>query len=126
RALQKEPADRYASAGALLQDLVALSPTPATRAGTAVMIGAGAPDPARRKWLTAIAAVLVVAIVGGWFAYRNARARWARTTALPQIAALINKEQFAAANRLLRQIEPYMTDDPEFVKLRSGFLLPTI
>ena len=53
RALQKEPADRYASAGALLQDLVALSPTPATRAGTAVMIGAGAPDPARRIWCPA-------------------------------------------------------------------------
>jgi dienelactone hydrolase len=127
RALQKEPADRYASAGAFLQDLAALSPTPSTRsAGTAVMIGAATPGPARGKWLIAVAALLLVAAVGGWFAYRNARVRWARTTALPQIAELIKKEQFAAANRLVRQVEPYMTDDPEFVKLRSGFLLPTI
>jgi len=126
RALQKEPADRYASAGALLQDLAALSPAAATRtAGTAVPLVATAARPARGKWVTAIAALLVVAAVGGWVAYRNARVRWARTTALPRIADLIKKEQVAAANRLVREIEPYMADDPEFVKLRTAFLLPT-
>jgi formylglycine-generating enzyme required for sulfatase activity/dienelactone hydrolase len=125
RALRKEPADRYASAGALLQDLEALSPTAATRTvGTAVQTGTAAPKPSRTKWLGGVAGLMVVVAAAGWFVYRNARVRWARTTALPQIAGLIDKEQFAEANRLLRQIEPYLADDPEFAKLRGWFLLP--
>jgi dienelactone hydrolase len=126
RALQKEPVDRYDSAGALLRDLEAFRPVTITRqTGTTAVPHAVSVTAARGKWLLAIAALAIVVSAAGWLVYRNSRVRWARTRALPQIAELIQKEQFAAANRLLRQIEPYMVDDPEFVKLRSGFLFPT-
>jgi len=126
RALRKDPADRYASAGVLLQELEALAPTAASRTtGPAELAGTEARTPLRARWLGAVAAVLVVVAAAGWFVYRNARVRWARTTALPQIEELINKEQVTEANRLVRQIEPYMADDPEFVRLRNWFLVPT-
>jgi eukaryotic-like serine/threonine-protein kinase len=125
RALQKEPGDRYASGGELLQDLDTFRSSTATRdTGSTLVSGAVLPKPARAKWLAAITALLVVVGAAGWFVYHNSRVRWARTKALPQTAELIQKEQYGAAFRLLRQIEPYLSDDPEFVKLRGGFLYP--
>jgi eukaryotic-like serine/threonine-protein kinase len=50
--------------------------------------------------------------------------RWARTVALPQLVELIRKEEPTAAFRLLREIEPYLSDDPQFVKARAAFLYP--
>jgi dienelactone hydrolase len=127
RALQKEPGDRYDSAGALLRDLDTLRPATATRhIGTTEVSSAVPPKAARAKWLAAVAALLIVAAAAGWFVYRTSRIRLARTQALPQIAALIQKEDVAPAFRLLRQIEPYMSDDPEFVRLRDAFLFPTV
>jgi formylglycine-generating enzyme required for sulfatase activity/predicted esterase len=125
RALQKEPSARYESGGALLRDLDAFRPSTATRhtASTAAT-GAVPARPARATWIAAVTALLVVVAAAGGFVYRNSRVRWARTQALPQTAELIQKEQFAAAFRLMREIEPYLSDDPEFVRLRNAFVFP--
>ena len=123
RALDKDPAARYASAGELLEALDAVrEPRVATAAHAQPAPAAARPI---GRWAV-IAAVLVVAGAAAWFAYRSSRVRWARTTALPRVSELIQKEQFAEAFRLLRQIEPYVPDDPDFVTVRTGFLLPVV
>jgi dienelactone hydrolase len=126
KALQKEPKDRYATASELLRDVDTLrAPTVSLTAGHVSVSEPTARPSNRRRLAIAAAATIAVLSVGGWFLYRNARVRWARQQALPQISDLIQKEQYAAAFRLMHQAEPYVRDDPEFVKLQSGFLYPT-
>ena len=123
KALRPEPSDRYASAQAFLDDVEAVR----ARTATARIMPPDAiesPRASRRGIVAAVAgAVLVLAAALVWFAVHNARLKSARQR-LPELAKLIETEQFALAYRLMRQVEPYLTDDPAFEKLRSGFLYP--
>jgi dienelactone hydrolase len=124
RALQKQPQNRYASAQVFLQEIETLR---TSRVSTATMpAGPHAAAGVRKRGPMVIAAALVIAVaaLGSWATYRNSRVRWARTKGLPQTVELIQKEQPGAAFRLLREIEPYLSDDPEFIKLRKAFLYP--
>jgi len=120
RALEKEPAARFASAGALLHELDAL------RAAATVATTEVAARAARRGPVRAIvaAAAAVVVVAGGWFGYRQLQVRRVRTQMLPRAADLIQKEQPEAAYRLIRQLEPVLAGDADYAKLREGFLLP--
>ena len=124
RALQKEPGARYASAGALLQDVEPLRAPQLTTARHATSTVA---PPARAgRWAIAsgIAVLVLIATLAGWLLYRNSHERWARRQGLPQVAELIRREQYAAAFRLIGEIQPYLADDPEFVRVRDGLLFP--
>ena len=120
KALQKEARNRYAIAADFLRDLEALRAptTPLTSARTAIA------EPERRasvrRRLAIIAIALIAVALGGWFAYRQAQIRAARQT-LRQAAALVEKQRFSDAFMLLRQVEPRLGSDPEFVKLRDSF-----
>ncbi len=71
------------------------------------------PRTSPRLWITV--AVVGLAIAGGsiaWFAERNAKVRWARLEALPQIIRLGGDDRFDAAYRLAQQAQRYIPDDP--------------
>ncbi len=65
------------------------------------------------------AAVVALAVVAGgigWWAQRNAKVRWARHEALPEIIRLAEAEKFDDAYRLAEQAQPYISEDPLFVE----------
>jgi dienelactone hydrolase len=121
RALKRDPAGRFASAHELLRELEALRSAPAT---SSVQTPARATSSSRWRWAAVAAVALAVVAAGGWFAYRQSRIRSGRSQGLPQLAELIQQEHPAQAYRLIRQLEPLLADDPVFVKLRDGLLLP--
>ena len=47
-----------------------------------------------------------------WWAQRNAKVRWARQEALPEIIRLAGADKFDDAYRLAQQAQPYIPDDP--------------
>jgi len=67
----------------------------------------------RRVWIPAVAiAVIAVTVAGIWWNQRNAKVRWAREHALPEIIRLAGAEQFDAAFRLAEEARQYIPDDP--------------
>jgi serine/threonine protein kinase len=118
RALQKDPAARYASAREMLADLEACAPVrdvPIERSR----------GPSRRSLVAVLVVALVVASAGvGWLLYRGARVRAARQQALPELASLLRQEKFDAAFRVMRRVEPILSDDPEFARLRNELMVP--
>ena len=103
RALDKQASTRYPSAADLLKDLLACRATAiASRAGGADLLRL-----LRRP---------VVAILPSWYLIgagipvvmafrRNARARWARDEAIPQITKFIQSDNLIAAFTLAKQVE---------------------
>ena len=55
---------------------------------------------------------------------RNARARSARETMLPEIGRLIEKQRYVDAFLLARQAERYLPDDPQVHRFRSISSVP--
>ncbi|MGH9384840.1 MAG: SUMF1/EgtB/PvdO family nonheme iron enzyme [Vicinamibacterales bacterium] len=71
------------------------------------------------RWWTAIAAVALLAAVlpGAWFVQQNARTRWAREQALPQIDQLAEREQYKEAFDLVQQAKQYIPNDPVWKRI---------
>ena len=70
------------------------------------------PAIARRVWIAA--AVIAVVVLGGavaWWTQRNAKVRWAREQALPEIIRLAGTDQFDEAFRLAEEARRYIPDD---------------
>jgi eukaryotic-like serine/threonine-protein kinase len=75
------------------------------------------PRTSRRMRLAAAVVALIVAAAGmTWWAQRNAKVRWARYTALPEIGKLAEAEKFDDAYRLAQLALPYIPDDPVLAK----------
>ena len=67
----------------------------------------------RRVRLAAAAVALAVVASGiAWWVQRNAKVRWARQEALPEIIRLAGADKFDAAYTLAQQAQPYIPDDP--------------
>ena len=65
-----------------------------------------------RAWITA--AVIAVVVLGGavaWWAQRNAKVRWAREQALPEIIRLAGTDNFDEAFRLAEEARQYIPHD---------------
>src|SRR4030095_5438106 len=98
-ALEKSPSARYASAAPLLEDLQAYQRRRAARSA--------ARSGARRFWIAGASLVVLGAVaVSIWSLWHASRERWARRTALPEIARLAADEQIVAAFLRAREIEP--------------------
>jgi formylglycine-generating enzyme required for sulfatase activity/dienelactone hydrolase len=66
----------------------------------------------RMRVAAALVAVAVAATGAAWWTQHNAKVRWARHSALPEIARLADAEKFDSAYRLAQQAQPYLGDDP--------------
>ena len=66
----------------------------------------------RTAILVAVIALCVVIGVTAWSTRRNAKIRWARHYALPEIVKLADADRFDEAYRLAQQVQPLIPDDP--------------
>ncbi|TMA28552.1 MAG: hypothetical protein E6J78_05390 [Deltaproteobacteria bacterium] len=101
RCLQKRAEDRYPSARELAADL--------DRAGTKHLT--------RKRWLVAGSIVLLACGAAVALVRREARMRWARRQAIPQIAELVEKNRYPDAFALAEKVEQMMPGDPMLDKL---------
>jgi formylglycine-generating enzyme required for sulfatase activity/dienelactone hydrolase len=133
RCLAKDPEDRYESTRDLTRELTKVhghlaeggsAPTaPATRAPSLVPKAKGIslePPTARiprKAPLIIVATVVVLAALAGWLWRRASRERWVRETATPEIARLVDAEEFAKAAKLARQARAVLPKDPTLERL---------
>ncbi len=128
RCLEKDRAQRIQTAKDVGDELEVLRRR--LDSGEAVAQGAVDADatrrPSRHRWRLALgvaAALTALAVPLGWWVSREARVRAARES-LPQVRALVESEQFSAAFRRLREVEPYLAGDTAFEAARTALLMP--
>lgn len=114
RALEKDPARRTITAGDIAAEIGRWQVT-----SSAGVLGAAAVRRSTTRWWVAIAAValLAAAVPGVWFVRQNARTRWAREQALPQIDQLSEREQYAEAFAIAQQAKQYIPNDPVWKRI---------
>jgi serine/threonine protein kinase/dienelactone hydrolase len=107
--LEKDREKRHPSAEALRSELASMT-EPAELARGRV--------PLRRSWIFAAGILLLaLAAAAGWLWHRSSRARWVRTTAIPEISRLIAAEDFHKADALIREARSVQPADPTLDKL---------
>ena len=117
RCLRKQPEERYASAGELEQALEACRALLTDRAS-----GVNLRLLLRQSKRPAVSIPLLCLLVAGaslltWWIHRGVKIRWAKDEALPQVAAMIDREQFGKAYDLAVQAERYIPGDPKLAAL---------
>ncbi len=122
RALQKNPESRYSSVAKMLKDLQGYQDSLRARE-------MGGFDPRiflrrvrkPRVAVPAIGMILLIILASVWFFNRQAKIRWAREEALPEIERLVetNWRDFTEAYELAEQAEEYIPNDPELAALFS-------
>ena len=106
RCLEKRPADRWASAAEILNQLESL-----TTPSTAVPLPALGPANRTRRFTLGVAA-LVALVVGGLALRHNARVHWVLETAIPGIRQLEDSGNAEAAYHLALQASAILPNDP--------------
>jgi len=111
RCLAKRPEDRFATAGDVERDLVAL--------GGASTV-AGSPRPLRKRPAVVLTACVLLAVAGvaAWRIEQASRVQRVREKTLPEIARLVEQQKFVEAWRLARVGE--RTLPGEVARLRNG------
>ncbi len=115
RCLEKDPADRWQTAGELLNRLEALL----TPTGVSIV-----PDQAPRRAgrRLALAGVAVVAVAAAFLGLRsNARVRWVREQAIPQIRQLADSGQLESAYQVARRASAILPRDSMLRQLWPQF-----
>jgi dienelactone hydrolase len=104
RALAKDRRRRYASADEMARDLKALQ----SRA-----------TPVRQPLyaIPAAGALLLIVVLGLWYAVREYRARWARDVAIPQVERFIAEDNYLAAVDLAREAGKRIPNDVKLAEL---------
>ena len=115
RALKKKPEMRYQSAGEILRDLKKYRDgLKAEAIGTFSFRTFLKRIRRPRVAVPAAVAVIGAGLLSVWFFDRQAKIRWAKETALPEIRNLIDSgwSNYAEAYRLAQKAEKYIPDDP--------------
>jgi len=120
RALEKDPAKRYSTATAMIEDLSRLM-------GELTGTGSGLSQPAEParmpwRWMAAVAAlVLVAAGLAGWSLMRRVtERRWAREEAIPEINRLVDSRRPLAALLVLERAEKDLPGDARLRQVADG------
>jgi serine/threonine protein kinase/dienelactone hydrolase len=122
RALKKKPESRYSSSAEMLKDLKKYQDSL-----RAEELGAFNLRTFLRRIrkpqvaLPALCAVIVISLVAFWFFDRQAKIRWARQEALPEIERLIeaNWRDSTEPYKLAEEAEKYIPNDPKLAELFS-------
>ncbi|HXW92198.1 MAG TPA: SUMF1/EgtB/PvdO family nonheme iron enzyme [Terriglobales bacterium] len=119
KALEKDRGKRYQSARELAEDLKRLQqqlgPRGVATAPVTQLI---------RKPLVVVPTVLIVLLLlggAGWLVRHNARVRWAREQAIPEISRLVENGQYVSAFDLARKAKEYIPSDPFLAKLDRDY-----
>ncbi len=127
RCLEKDRARRMQDArevGAELERLKRRLDSGEAAAGQPAAVAVEVPAARRRRVaLGLLAALVALTVPPGWWALREIRVREAQRS-LPEIRTLVESEQFEAAFRRLRQVEPLLSGDAEFEAARTSLLMP--
>jgi len=118
RCLKKRPEARYGSAAELLNDLKEYRNS-LTTGGTGALSFRSFLRLIRKPVVAVPAVALIAALALGliWLINRQARIRWARDVAVPEIRKLVDDQQLAAAFRLAEQAEKVIPRDPPLLEL---------
>ncbi|MFC2084709.1 protein kinase [Bacteroidota bacterium] len=124
RALQKKLESRYASVTNMLKDLTAYQDSLRAKE-----MGTFSPQTLFRKVckpriiVPAIGIILLIIFATVWFFNRQAKIRWARETALPEIEQMLEVNDvwrnLVPAYRLAEKVEAILEDDPKLAELFS-------
>jgi serine/threonine protein kinase/formylglycine-generating enzyme required for sulfatase activity/dienelactone hydrolase len=106
--VEKEPADRYGSAEDVYGDLKALEASLAPTRPASL---------SRNAWAAIGVVVVAVGFLSGSLWHRSARERWALGTATPEIARLVEAQEFAKAAALTREARAVLPTDPTLERL---------
>ncbi len=118
RAIKKDPDSRYQSAAEILRNL--------TRYRDMVRVEEAGVFNLRsflriiRKpqvAVPAVVAVLAIALMAFWFFTRQAKIRWAKEKAIPEIERLANEDKYKDAFSLVLEAEKYIGNDQELTGL---------
>jgi len=118
RALKKKPESRYSSASEMLKDLKNYRDS--LRAGEMGAYSFRSFLRLIRKPVVAIPAIVIIAAVGfalAWFLNRQAKVRWAKEQAIPEVQRLIDDRDFAKAFRLVEEVEKYAPQETRLIEL---------
>ncbi|HSF18640.1 MAG TPA: protein kinase [Vicinamibacteria bacterium] len=101
KCLEKDRAARYPSASEVRADLERIGETKRTAIPLKSLV----------------AAVVVVSVAAGWFWHRASRVRWVLETAAPEIARLVDADEYQKAAPLMREARAVLPDDRTLEKL---------
>ncbi len=119
RALKKDREARYSSAGEMAEELIKFRER--RKAEQSSRFSLRSLLRGLRRPLVAVPAVLVlaaVALLAAWFFSRQAKIRWARDVALPEIRRLIELggQNYVQAYNLAVQAEKHISKDPDLAE----------
>jgi predicted Ser/Thr protein kinase len=114
RSLEKDRECRHPSAAELCKDLAICQRRLASP-------GLGGLLRKPKVAVPAVALFVAVVATATWFIIRHRRQSWARNVAIPEIAQLIEKEDFDSAFRLGRQAERYIPADRALLELQRHY-----
>ncbi len=122
RSLKKKPESRYSSAAEMLKDLQKYQDSLRAEELGAFNLRTFLRRIRRpRIAVPTICMILAISFVAVWFFNRQAKIRWARQEALPEIERLIeaNWRDFTDAYKLAEMAEKYIPNDPKLTELFS-------
>jgi formylglycine-generating enzyme required for sulfatase activity/dienelactone hydrolase len=78
------------------------------------------------SWWTAVGALTLIGLAAAltWTTQQRSRERWAREEALPQLEALIARDEYIAAFDLASQVAAVSPDDPRLKSLEPSYTRP--